>query len=65
LGIYSPWGAVRFYRWITDNTYFADQGDVEYLVDTKVIEKTYQCKKCGARLPEGASFCGECGNKLG
>jgi uncharacterized membrane protein YjgN (DUF898 family) len=64
LGIYAPWGAVRFYRWITNNTYFADQGDIEYLVDTKGIEKNDQCKKCSARLPEGATFCGECGNKL-
>jgi ribosomal protein L40E len=34
-------------------------------VNTKGIEKTDQCKKCGARLPEGAAFCADCGNKLG
>jgi ribosomal protein L40E len=34
-------------------------------VDTKGIEKTDQCKKCGARLSEGAAFCADCGNKLG
>ena len=29
LGIYTPWGACRSYRWIVENSYYADEGDVE------------------------------------
>lgn len=29
IGIYTPWGVCRFYKWIINNTYYADEGDVE------------------------------------
>ncbi len=35
LGIYIPWGYVRIQKWIVGNTYYADTGDVEYMVDVK------------------------------
>lgn len=64
LGIYAPWGAVRLIRWIVSNTYFADPGDVEYLVDTKKVETMDYCKNCGNKLSPDASFCEECGGRI-
>jgi uncharacterized membrane protein YjgN (DUF898 family)/DNA-directed RNA polymerase subunit RPC12/RpoP len=71
LGIYLPWGIVRYIRWIVHNTYFADPGDVEYLVDVKrdikEIEKEKElfCPNCGIKLPSDAIFCEQCGMKVG
>ncbi|MBW2149324.1 MAG: DUF898 family protein [Deltaproteobacteria bacterium] len=28
LGLYYPWGFCRILRWIANNTYFADEGDI-------------------------------------
>lgn len=70
LGICIPWGAVRLQRWITHNTYFADPGDVEYLVDVKrdvkktEKEKELFCPNCGSKLPSDALFCKQCGSKI-
>lgn len=70
LGIYLPWGIVRYIRWIVENTYFADPGDVEYLVeakkDIKKIEKEKKefCPDCGAELPPDGLFCDQCGRKI-
>jgi uncharacterized membrane protein YjgN (DUF898 family) len=30
IGIYIPWGVCRLQRWITNNTYYADTGDIEH-----------------------------------
>lgn len=64
IGIYIPWGIVRIYRWILSNTYFADSGDIEYLVDTKEVEKIEYCTNCGVKLPSNATFCDQCGGKV-
>lgn len=64
LGIYSPWGAVRSYRWIISNTYFADPGDVEYLVEAKSADKVQYCPNCGSKLPPDALFCDQCGSSV-
>lgn len=64
LGIYLPWGAVRLFRWVASNTYFADAGDVEYLIDAKKDEKVQFCQSCGSRLPSDALFCEQCGGKV-
>lgn len=70
LGIYYPWGIVRYIRWIVGNTYFADPGDVEYLVDVKgdikKIEKEKEifCPYCGHKLPSDDLFCEQCGSKV-
>lgn len=45
LGIYTPWGIVRLLRWVIGNTYFADPGDIEYLVDSKKTETIDHCPK--------------------
>lgn len=67
LGIYLPWGITRYIRWIISNTYFADPGDVEYLVDVKrdikKIEKEIFCPNCGSKLPSDAIFCDQCGSR--
>jgi uncharacterized membrane protein YjgN (DUF898 family) len=64
LGIYAPWGVVRLFRWIVGNTYFADTGDVEYLVDATKVETKNNCQNCGGKLPSDALFCEQCGNKV-
>ena len=67
-GIYLPWGIVRYLRWIVNNIYFADTGDVEYLVDVKrdfkKSENQLFCPNCGTKLPSDANFCEQCGSKL-
>jgi len=65
LGIYIPWGLVRIYRWVLSNTYFADSGDIEYLVDTKEGEKLLYCSNCKNKTPFDAIFCDQCGIKIG
>ena len=68
LGIYIPWGICRIQRWKTNNTYFADPGDVEYLVDVKrdvkKLGKELFCPNCGSKLPHDAIFCDECGSQV-
>ena len=64
LGIYAPWGVVRIIRWIVGNTYFADSGDVEYLVDSKKVETSDHCSKCGNKISPDTLFCEQCGNKI-
>ncbi|MDI6891237.1 MAG: DUF898 family protein [Thermodesulfovibrionales bacterium] len=68
LFIYLPWGIIRYIRWIVNNTYFADPGDVEYLVDVKKdIRKTGKelfCPNCGSKLPPDALFCEQCGGRV-
>jgi uncharacterized membrane protein YjgN (DUF898 family)/ribosomal protein L40E len=66
LGIYLPWGIVRLVRWIVSNTYFADPGDVEYLVDIKEAKKNnvLYCLHCGAQLLPDTLFCEQCGTKV-
>lgn len=65
-GLYLPWGIVRYIRWAISNTYFADPGDVEYLVDVKkeTIEKALFCPNCGTKLSSDALFCDQCGSKI-
>jgi len=68
LGIYIPWGICRIQRWKTNNTYFADPGDIEYLADVKRdVKKTKKelfCPNCGSELPTDAIFCEQCGSKV-
>lgn len=68
LFIYLPWGIMRYIRWIISNTYFADPGDVEYLVDVKKdikkLETELFCPNCGSKVPSDAIFCEQCGSKI-